>query len=117
MRGKLLDIHFDRSRETLRPQRVVPQRRAIGVLQQRQTMLGARLVRRDQRRRVLNGCGRSRQVGNACFVAVVHRVPSIPREGGCAGMYGLGSGLQRLMLRESAGAIAADLAIACFSKF
>ena len=32
-------------------------------------------------------------------------------------MYGLGSGLQRLMLRESAGAIAADLAIACFSKF
>ena len=74
MRGKLLDVDLCRRREALGAQRVVPQRRAVRILEQWQAMLGARLVRRDQRRRVLDGGCRPRQVGNACFLALVHRV-------------------------------------------
>ena len=74
MGGKLLDVDLCRSREALGAQRVVPQRRAVRVLEQWQAMLGARLVRRDERRRVLDGRRRPRQVSNACFPALVHRV-------------------------------------------
>ena len=71
MGRKLLDIDLGRRREPLRPQRIVPQRRAIRILEQWQAVPGARLVRGDERRRVLDGCCRPGQMGNAGFVAAV----------------------------------------------
>jgi hypothetical protein len=58
----------------------VPQWRTIRILEQWQSTLGACLIRRDQRRGVLDSCSRSGKVGNAYFVTLVHRVPSILRE-------------------------------------
>ena len=70
VRGKLLDVDLGGRREPLRTQRVVPQRRAVHILEQRQAVLGARLVRGDERRRVLDGCRRPGQMGNARFPAL-----------------------------------------------
>ena len=90
MGGKLLDIDLGRRGEALRPQRVVLERRAVRILEQRQAVLGARLVRGDERRRVLDGGRRPRQVSNACLAALVHgchfcllEKPAISAAGSC----------------------------------
>ena len=116
MRGKLFDINLGRGGEALGAQRVEA-RTALpsASLRSGKPYLAPRLVGRDQRRRVLDRRGRSGEMGNACFVALVHRVPSILHESRYAGILGWCCSCQPL-IRSKLTAIDESVGYLAFGK-